>query len=150
MCALVKVKPFIMITFILWWRWKLKCRLTETSVLLNQQQQYGQRKTWFGVKTCGVRQKLGGPRVRVAGLRLQCSVGSLRALCGLSHLTGASHRYTKDPGLRRFSSTFIIIIVCFSIMSKNIEYYLKNRVQVYCLSFKPLWLCHLVVVAVFG
>lgn len=96
-------------------------------MLLNQQQQYGQREIWFGVKTCGVRQKLGGPRVRPAGLGPQCSVGSLRALCGLSHLTGASHYYTKDPYVHRFSSTFIIIIVCFSVMSKNIGYYLKTR-----------------------
>lgn len=71
--------------------------LSETSVLLNQQQDCSPRGTCFGVDGCGLRQKLGGPGVKQAPLWLHCSVGSLRALCGLSYLTRASHRYTKDP-----------------------------------------------------
>lgn len=76
--------------------------------------------TWFRVEGCGLRQKLGGPRVMQAALCLHFSVGSLRALCGLSYLTGASHHYTKHSSACGISSICIIFIVLFSVMSEHI------------------------------
>lgn len=127
--------------------------LTETTVLLNSvccsaaAVQSGRNLVWsWGLWSVG--------RSWVVWVfdRLCCSVGSLRALCGLAD-------WGFPPLWQRllcvqFHLHLSLLFSCFSIMSKHISFFFLNSkkhrfIDGFDFRFES-WLCHLVVVAVFG
>lgn len=108
---------------------------SETSVLLNQQQQYGMGRTWFGVDGCG--------RIWVVREldRLRC--GSATVWDPSEHFVvyhtrlGLPTATPKTLVCAGFHLHLSLLLSCFSVMSKHISFLLTD----YYLKYKKVKIC---------